>query len=97
LLGVPGGRRRLTAVIAVLTTLWSSLYVVLMAMIVVLWVAGYGVLLTVMWIGQLRDTVPHGAYRVPAWRIAYPVAILWSALLCSVLITRTSVRSGSGC
>ncbi len=85
-----------TAVVAVLTTLWSSLYVVLIAMTVVLWVAGYGVLLTVMWIGRLRDTVPHGAFRAPAWRIAYPVAILWSALLCSVLIYQNVRQVGMG-
>lgn len=65
-------------------------------MTVVLWVAGYGVLLTVMWIGRLRDTVPHGAFRAPAWRIAYPVAILWSALLCSVLIYQNVRQVGMG-
>jgi hypothetical protein len=62
----------------------------------VLWVAGYGVLLTVMWIGRLRDTVPHGAFRAPAWRIAYPVAIIWSALLCAVLIYQNPRQVGVG-
>ncbi len=85
-----------TAVVAVLSTLWSSLYVVLIAMTVVLWVAGYGVLLVVMWIGRLRNTVPHGAFRAPAWRIAYPVAIVWSALLCSVLIYQNVRQVGIG-
>jgi amino acid transporter len=85
-----------TAVVAVLATLWSSLYVVLIAMTVVLWVAGYGVLLTVMWIGRLRGTVSHGAFQAPAWRIAYPVAIIWSALLCAVLIYQNPRQVGVG-
>jgi amino acid transporter len=85
-----------TAVVAVLATLWSSLYVVLIAMTVVLWVAGYGVLLVVMWIGRLRNTVPHGAFRAPGWRIGYPVAIVWSALLCSVLVYQNVRQVGIG-
>ena len=75
-----------TAAVAVLSTIWSSLYVVLIAMTVVLWVAGYSVLLTVMWIGKLRGTVPRAAFRVRGRRVAYPVAILWSAVLSGVLI-----------
>lgn len=85
-----------TAVVAVLTTLWSSLYVVLIAMTVVLWVAGYGVLLTVMYIGRLRKTISHGAFQAPAWQIAYPVAIAWSALLASVLIYQNPRQVGLG-
>ena len=85
-----------TAVVAFLTTLWSSLYVVLIAMTVVLWVAGYGVLLTVMYIGRLRKTVPHGAFQAPAWQIAYPVAIAWSALLAAVLIYQNPRQVGVG-
>lgn len=58
--------------------------------------AGYGVLLTVMYIGRLRKTVPHGAFQAPAWQIAYPVAIVWSALLCSVLIYQNPRQVGVG-
>ncbi|MHC3472638.1 APC family permease [Streptomyces sp. 7R007] len=93
---VPSFAVWVTAVVAVLSTIWSSLYVVLIAMTVVLWVAGYGVLLTVMWIGKLRGTVPTAAFRVRGWRVVYPVGIVWSVLLAVVLIYQNPKQVGLG-
>ncbi|MGW0877501.1 APC family permease [Streptomyces sp. NPDC002740] len=93
---VPAFAVWITAGVAVLSTLWSSLYVVLIAMTVVLWVAGYGVLLTVMWIGKLRGTVPTAAYRVRGWRVIFPLTIVWSLSLCVVLIYQNPRQVGLG-
>jgi amino acid transporter len=93
---VPAFAVWVTAVVAVLSTIWSSLYVVLIAMTVVLWVAGYGVLVASMWIGKLRGRVPTAAFRVRGWRVAYPAAIVWSVLLCVVLIYQNPAQVGVG-
>ncbi|MFG3028819.1 APC family permease [Streptomyces sp. NPDC048253] len=93
---VPAFAVWVTAGVAVLSTLWSSLYVVLIAMTVVLWVAGYGVLLTVMWLGKLRGTVPTAAFRVRGWRVIFPLTIAWSLLLCVVLIYQNPRQVGVG-
>jgi amino acid transporter len=85
-----------TAVVAVASTLWSSLYVVLIAMTVVLWVGGYGVLLTCMWLGKLRGHVPRAAFRVRGWRVAFPLAIIWSVVLSGVLIYQNPRQVGLG-
>ncbi|MFE2887343.1 APC family permease [Streptomyces graminifolii] len=93
---VPSFAVWITAGVAVLSTLWSSLYVVLIAMTVVLWVAGYGVLLTTMWVGKLRGTVPTAAYRVRGWRVIFPLTIVWSLTLCVVLIYQNPRQVGLG-
>ena len=83
-------------VIAFLLVLWSDLYAVLIAMTVVLWVAGYGTLTTCMLLGKLRGTVPAPAFAVKGWRLLFPVAIVWSVLLCAVLIYQDAVDVGLG-
>ncbi|MFE7035392.1 APC family permease [Streptomyces sp. NPDC057621] len=93
---VPAFAVWVTAGVAVLSTLWSSLYVVLIAMTVVLWVAGYGALLTVMWLGKLRGTVPTAAFRVRGWRVVFPLTIAWSVLLCVVLVHQNPRQVGVG-
>ena len=93
---VPAFAVWVTAGVAVLSTLWSSLYVVLIAMTVVLWVAGYGVLLTVVWLGKLRGTVPTAVFRVRGWRVIFPLTIVWSLLLCVVLIHQNPRQVGVG-
>ena len=83
-------------VIAFLLVLWSSLYAVLIAMTVVLWVAGYGVLITSMYVGKLRGVVPRPAFKVTAWQVLFPLAILWSAVVCFVLIYQNPHDVGIG-
>jgi amino acid transporter len=83
-------------VIAFLLVLWSDLYAVLIAMTVVLWVAGYGALIICMYRGKLRGVVPPPAFAVKGWRVLFPVAIVWSVLLCAVLIYQDAVNVGLG-
>ena len=83
-------------VIAFVLVLWSSLYAVLIAMTVVLWVAGYGVLITSMYVGKLRGVVPRPAFKVKGWRILFPLAMLWSAVVCFVLIYQNPHDVGIG-
>ena len=83
-------------VIGFLLVLWSDLYAVLIAMTVVLWVAGYGTLITCLFLGKLRGTVPAPAFAVKGWKILFPVAIVWSVLLCAVLIYQDAVDVGLG-
>jgi amino acid transporter len=83
-------------VIAFLLVLWSSLYAVLIAMTVVLWVAGYGLLIGCMFVGKLRGLVPKPAYAVKAWRILFPVAIIWSVIIAVVLIYQNPLHVGVG-
>ena len=83
-------------VIGFLLVLWSSLYAVLIAMTVVLWVAGYGTLVTCLFLGKLRGGVPAPAFAVKGWRVLFPVAIVWSVLLCAVLIYQDAVDVGLG-
>ena len=83
-------------VIAFLLVLWSSLYAVLVAMTVVLWVAGYGTLIACLMLGKLRGAVPAPAYAVKGWKILFPLAIVWSVLLCAVLIYQDVFDVGIG-
>lgn len=83
-------------VIAFLLVLWSDLYAVLIAMTVVLWVAGYGLLIGCMFVGKLRGVVPRPAFAVKAWRIVFPLAILWSIVVAFVLIYQNPVQVGIG-
>lgn len=83
-------------VIGFVLVLWSDLYAVLIAMTVVLWVAGYGTLITCMFFGKLRGVVPAPAFAVKGWRVLFPVAIVWSVLLCAVLIYQDAVNVGLG-
>ena len=83
-------------VIAFLLVLWSDLYAVLTAMTVVLWVAGYGVLILCMYIGKLKGIVPKPAFAVRGWRVLFPVAIVWSLLVCCVLTYQNPSQVGIG-
>ena len=82
--------------IAFLLVLWSDLYAVLIAMTVVLWVAGYGALIACLFLGKLRDVVPAPAFAVKGWRVLFPVAVVWSILLCAVLIYQDAFDVGVG-
>ena len=93
---VPAAGVWVGGVIAFLLVLWSSLYAVLIAMTVVLWVAGYGVLITSMYVGKLRGVVPQPAFRVKAWRFFFPLAMVWSAVVCVVLIYQNPHDVGIG-
>jgi amino acid transporter len=83
-------------VVAFLLVLWSALYAVLIAMTVVLWVAGYGLLIGCMFVGKLRGVVPKPALEVKAWRVLFPIAILWSIVIAVVLIYQNPVQVGIG-
>lgn len=83
-------------VIGFLLVLWSSLYAVLVAMTVVLWVAGYGTLVVCMFIGKLKGVVPHPAFAVKAWKVLFPLAILWSAAVTFVLVLQNPGQVGLG-
>ena len=83
-------------VIGFLLVLWSDLYAVLIAMTVVLWVAGYGLLIACLYFGKLRGVVPAPAFAVKGWRVLFPVAIVWSILLCAVLIYQDLFDVGIG-
>jgi len=83
-------------VVAFLLVLWSSLYAVLIAMTVVLWVAGYGVLIACLWTGKIRGNVPRPAFGVKGWRILFPVAIVWSAVVAFVLVYQNPSQVGIG-
>jgi amino acid transporter len=83
-------------VIAFLLVLWSDLYAVLIAMTVVLWVAGYGLLIGCLFVGKLKGTVPRPAFAVKGWRILFPIAILWSIVIAFVLIYQNPKQVGIG-
>lgn len=83
-------------VIGFLLVLWSDLYAVLIAMTVVLWVAGYGLLIACLYFGKMRGVVPAPAFAVKGWRVLFPIAIVWSILLCAVLIYQDLFDVGIG-
>ncbi len=83
-------------VVAFLLVLWSSLYAVLIAMTVVLWVTAYGVLIASMYIGKTRGNVPRPAFGVKGWRILFPAAVVWSAIVAFVLIYQNPSQVGIG-
>ena len=93
---VPAAGVWLGGIIAFLLVLWSDLYAVLVAMTIVLWVAGYGLLITCMFVGKLRGVVPAPAFAVKGWRILFPLAIVWSAILAIVLIYQNPTAVGLG-
>jgi amino acid transporter len=83
-------------VVAFLLVLWSDLYAVLIAMTVVLWVAGYGLLIGCVYVGKLRGVVPKPAFAVWAAGVVFPVAIVWSVIVAVVLIYQNPVQVGVG-
>lgn len=85
-----------SAVIAILSTIWSSLYAVLIAMTVVLWVGGYATLLVTFWWGKRHGRVPHATFRVRGWKFVFPICIVWSAVLAAVLIYQDPIHVGLG-
>jgi amino acid transporter len=83
-------------VIAAGLVFWTSLLNVLLATTAVLWQGAYAVLLAVMWVARMQNRVPSAPYRVPAWRIMYPVGFVFSIGLCVVLIYQVPHQVGLG-
>jgi amino acid transporter len=86
----------LGSVIAIAVTLYSSLFVVLVALLAIGWAGAYAVLLVVGYRAKLRGQLPERPYKARMWKVLYPVAIAWSVLVCVVLIYQDPRHVGLG-
>lgn len=86
----------LGGVIAIATTLYSSLFAVLIALLAIMWAGAYSVLLVIGYRAKLRGELPDHPYKPRLWKILYPVAIGWSILFCAVLIYQNPRQVGLG-
>jgi amino acid transporter len=86
----------LGGVIAFLTTIYSDLFVVLIALLAIGWAAAYAVLLVIGFRAKLRNELPQHPYTPRMWKVLYPVAIGWSVLFCVVLIYQDPRHVGLG-
>jgi amino acid transporter len=86
----------LAAALGVAFTLWSSLLTVLIAMTAVLWAAAYAVLVAVAHVAKRQGRMPARPWHNPAWQAIDAVALVWSVLLCVVLIRQDWHKVGLG-
>jgi amino acid transporter len=86
----------LAAVLGIAFTLWSSLLTVLIAMTAVLWAAAYAVLVLVAHVAKRQGRMPERPWRNPGWQVIDAIALIWSVLLCVVLIRQDWHKVGLG-
>ena len=84
-------------IIAFLSTVYSSVFTVLIAMLAVGWAAAYGVLAAVGMRARIRGELPERPYVLRWWKLWYPVAIIWSFFFCGVMIYQNPSQVGVGC
>jgi amino acid transporter len=84
-------------VIAVLSTVYSSAFNVLIAMLAVGWAGAYGVTILVGLRARLREGLPERPYKLKWWKLWYPLGIFWSFFFCVVMICQNPGQVGVGC
>jgi amino acid transporter len=83
--------------IAVISTVYSSLFNVLIAMLACAWAAAYGTLAVFGFKVRLQNKLPERPYRLKWWGLWYPVAIVWSYFFIGVMVYQNPSQVGVGC
>jgi amino acid transporter len=94
---VPGNATIVTFVVAVLSALWSSLFVVLAAIVAVAWALGYTVAVIVGLVAIIRKQLPaHPWHYGRLSPVVFVAAVLWSFAFCTALIMSDPFHVGFG-
>lgn len=94
---IPAITTILSAVVAILFALYSPFLNVLLAVTAVAWAAGYAVTVAVGIMAKMRGTLPaHPWHYGRWWPLIDGVALVWSLVLCFVLIYQNPQQVGLG-
>ncbi|QIZ39846.1 amino acid permease [Saccharopolyspora sp. ASAGF58] len=89
-----------TLVCAALSTVfafWSSVLSVLTALTALAWALAYGVVVTAGLFAVIKKTLPEHPWRLgPASVPVFVIAVLWSAVLCTLLVWSDWINVGLG-
>ncbi len=83
-------------VIAILSTVYSSAFTVLVALLAVGWAAAYGVLAVYGFRARLRNELPERPFVLKWWKLWYPVAIIWSFFFIGIVVYQDPRHVGLG-
>lgn len=94
---IPMNATFVVTLISVLVCCWSSLLSVLSAMTALAWALAYGVVVVVGFVAVLRRRLPDHPFNLKAASpFVFAVAIVWSIVLCALLIWSDWLRVGVG-
>jgi amino acid transporter len=94
---IPMNASFVIAGLSILVCCWSSLLSVLSAMTALAWALAYGVVVIVGFVAVLRKKLPeHPLDLKAASPFVFVVAILWSVVLCALLVWSDWLRVGVG-
>jgi amino acid transporter len=93
---IPVNATLLVAVVAMLFCFWSSVLNILLSTATVLWAAGYGLLVAVIWYAKRRRTLPEHSFTPPLSNLVAAVGMIWSVVLIAILIRSNVSDIGGG-
>jgi amino acid transporter len=94
---IPMNATFVVTLISVLVCCWSSLLSVLSAMTALAWALAYGVVVVVGFVAVLRRRLPDHPFNLKsASPFVFAVAIIWSIVLCALLVWSDWLRVGVG-
>lgn len=94
---IPINATFVVTLISILVCCWSSLLSVLSAMTALAWALAYGVVVAVGFVAVVRNKLPDHPFNLKAASpFVFGVAILWSVVLCALLVWSDWLRVGVG-
>jgi amino acid transporter len=94
---IPMAATLVTVVVAVIMTLWAPILAVLVAMTALAWAAGYTVTIGAGIRAKRRNALPTRQWTYGRWGLVVDVvAIVWSFVLCAILIIQNPGQVGVG-
>jgi amino acid transporter len=94
---VPMNATFVVTLISILVCCWSSLLSVLSAMTALAWAMAYGVVVAVGFVAVIRKKLPEHPFNLKAASpFVFGVAIVWSVVLCALLVWSDWLRVGVG-
>jgi amino acid transporter len=94
---IPMNATIVVTLISVLVCCWSSLLTVLSAMTALAWALAYGVVVVVGFVAVMKKRLPEHPFNLKAASpIVFIVAIIWSVVLCALLVWSDWLRVGVG-
>ncbi|GAS85930.1 APC family permease [Mycolicibacterium brisbanense] len=94
---IPMNATFVVTLISIMVCCWSSLLTVLSAMTALAWALAYGVVVIVGFNAVIRKRLPEHPFNLKAASpIVFLVAIVWSVVLCALLVWSDWLRVGVG-
>ncbi|AQT83102.1 amino acid transporter [Mycolicibacterium litorale] len=94
---IPINATFVVTLISIVVCCWSSLLSVLSAMTALAWALAYGVVVAVGFVAVLRKQLPDHPFNLKsASPFVFAVALIWSVVLCAILVWSDWLRVGLG-